>query len=64
MRSFRVKGRTKYWEAHEHDQQCGLNQSIDIGNSERLRKEGNARIDKMSAMSLGLAKKIEKVQIS
>jgi len=57
-------GRTKSWEAHEHDQQYGENESIDIGKSERFRKEGNARINKVSAMRPGLAKIIEKVLIS
>jgi len=64
MSSLGVKGCTKSWEAHEHDQQCGENESIDIGNSQRLRKEGNARINKVSAMKSGLAKIIEKVRIS
>ena len=59
-----VIGRTKSWEAHEHDQQYGENESIDIGKSERLRKEGNAKINKVSAMRPGLAKIIEKVLIS
>jgi hypothetical protein len=55
-----VKGRTKSWEAHEHDEQFGENESIDIGKSQRLRKEGNARINKVSARRPGLAKIIEK----
>jgi len=59
-----VKGRTKSWEAHERDQQFGENESTDIGKSQRLRKEGNARINKVSAMRPGLAKIIEKVRIS
>jgi hypothetical protein len=58
------KGRTKFWEAHQHDQQFGENESIDIGKSERLRKGGNARINKVSAMRSGLAKIIEKIRIS
>jgi len=37
---------------------------MEIGKSQRLRKEGNARINNMSAMSPGLAKIIEKVCIS
>jgi len=45
MSSLGVKGRTMSWEAHEHDQQFGENESIDIGKSQRLRKEGNARIN-------------------
>jgi len=64
MSSFGVKGRTKSWEAHERDQQFGENESIDIGKSKRLRKEGNARINKVLAMRPGLAKIIEKVRIS
>jgi hypothetical protein len=59
-----VKGRTKSWEAHERDQQFGENESIGIGKSQRLRKEGNSRINKASAMRLGLAKTLEKVRIS
>jgi len=64
MSSFGVKGRTKSSEAHKRDQQCGEKDSIDIGNSQRLRKEGNARINKVSAMRQGLAKIIEKERIS
>jgi hypothetical protein len=64
MNSLDVKGRTKSWEAHERDQQFGENESTNIGQSERLRKEGNARINKVSAMRPGLSKRIEKVRIS
>jgi len=64
MSSLGVKGRTKSWEAHERDQQFGENESTDIGKSQRLRKEGNARINKVSAMRPGLAKIIDKVRIS
>jgi hypothetical protein len=53
MSSLGVKGCTKLWEAHERDQQFGENGSIDIGNSQRLRKQGNARINKVSAMRRG-----------
>jgi hypothetical protein len=62
--SLGVKGHTKSWEAHVRDQQFGENESIDIGKSQRLQKEGNARINKVSAMRPGLAKIIEKVRIS
>jgi len=62
--SLGVKGGTKSWEAHERNQQFGENESIDIGKSQRLRKERNARIHKVSAMRPGLAKIIEKVRIS
>jgi hypothetical protein len=51
-----VKSRTKSWEAHERNQQFGENESIDIGKTQRLRKVGNARINKVSAMRRGLAK--------
>jgi len=64
MSSLGVKGRTKSWEAHERDQQFGENESTDIGKSRRLRKEGNATINKVSAMRPGLANIIEKVRIS
>ena len=64
MSSLGVKGRTKSWEAHERDQQFGENESTDIGKSQRLRKEGNARINNVSAMRPGLSKIIEKVRIS
>ena len=64
MSSLGVKGCTKSWEAHEHDQQFGENETIDIGKSQRLQKEGNARINKVSAMRPGLAKIIEKVRIT
>jgi len=63
MSSLGVNGRTKYLEAHECDRQFGENESIVIGKSQRLRKEGNARINKLSAMRTGLAKIIEKVRI-
>jgi len=64
MSSFGVKGHTKSWEAHERNQQFGENESIDIGKSQRLQKEGNASINKVLAMKPGLAKVIEKVRIS
>jgi len=64
MSSLEVKGRTKCWEAHERDQHFGENERIDVGKSQRLRKEGYARINKVSAMGPGLAKIIEKVRIS
>jgi hypothetical protein len=47
MSSLGVKGSTYSWEAHEHDQQFGENEIINIGKSQRLRKEGNTRINKM-----------------
>jgi len=64
MSSLGVKGHTKSWEAHECDQQFGENERIDGGKSQRLRKEGNARSNKVSAMKASLAKIIEKVRIS
>jgi hypothetical protein len=64
MSSLGVTGRSKCWEAHERDQQFGVNQSIDIGKSQQLRKEGNARMNKVSAMRLSSAKIIETVCIS
>ena len=64
MSSLRVKGYTKCCEAHERDQQFGENESTDIGTSQGLRKEGNGRIDKVSAMRPGLTKIIDKVRIA
>jgi len=64
MSSLGLKGHTKSWEAHERDQQFGENESIYIRKSHRLRREGNAWIIKVSVMSSGLAKIIEKVRIS
>jgi hypothetical protein len=63
MSSLGVKGHTKSWEAYERDQQFGENESTIIGKSQRLRKESNARINKVWAMKPGLAKLIEKVRI-
>jgi len=59
-----VTGRSKSWKAHEHDQQFGENESIDVGISQRLRREGYARINKVSAMRPGLTKIIEKAHFS
>jgi len=62
MSSLGVKSHTKSWEGNERNQQFGENESTDIGKSQRLRKEGNARINKVLAMKPGLAKIIEKVR--
>ena len=64
MSSLGVKGCTKYCEIQERDQQFGENERTDIGNSQRLWKEGNARISKLSALQPSLGKIIEKVRIS
>jgi len=64
MSSLGGKGCTKSWEAHECDQQFGDNESIHIWKIQRLRNEGNARINKVSAMRPGLAQIIGKVRIS
>ena len=64
MSSLGVQGHNKSWAVHEHDQQFGNNQSTDNGKSQRLRNEGNATINKVSAMKPGLAKIIEIVPIS
>jgi len=61
MSSLGIQGRTKSWEAHECRQQFGENESTDIRKSQRLRKEGNARIEKVSTMGLRFAKIIGKV---
>jgi len=64
MGSLSVECRTKPGEAHEGDQQFGGNKRLHSGKSQRLRKEGNARINMVLAMKPGLAKIIEKVRIS
>jgi len=64
MSSLGVNGCTKSWEAHEHNQQFRVNESIDIKKCPRLQKEGNPQINKVSAMRPGLAKIIEKECIS
>jgi len=64
MSSLGVKRRTKSWEAYEHHQQSGENEGIDVEMSQTLKKEGNARINQVSAMKPGLAKIIEIVRIS
>jgi hypothetical protein len=64
MSSLGVKGHTKSWEAHGRDQQYEENESTDIGMSQRLRKEGNARINNLLVMRPGLAKIFGKVRIS
>jgi len=62
--SLHVKARTKSWEAHQCDQQFGEYESIDVGKTQRLPKEGNTRINKVPAMTPGLVKIIAKVRIS
>ena len=64
MSSLGVKGSAKSWEAHERDQRFGENESIGIWKSQRLRKDGNSRINKVSAMRPVLVKIFEKVRIS
>jgi len=61
--SFGVTGHTKFWQALERNQQFGENESTDIGMSQRLRKEGNARINLVLAMRQGVSKLINKVHI-
>jgi len=64
MSSLCVKGRTESWVAHDRDQEFGDNETLDFGRSQKLRKEGNARINMVSALKPGLAKIIEKVHNS
>jgi len=64
MNKLGVKVRTKSWKSHERNQQFGETERRDIGKTQALRKEGNARINKVSAMRPGLAKIIENVHIS
>jgi len=62
--SLGATGRTRSWEAQQCDAQFGENESIDIEKSQRLQKEGNAAINKVSAGRPDLAKRIEKVRTS
>jgi hypothetical protein len=64
LSSFSVKGHPKSWEAHEPNYRFGDIESIDIGKSQRLRKGGNARINKVLAPNPGLVTIVEKVCIS
>jgi len=59
-----VKGHTRCGDAYEHNQRFGVNERLDIGKRQRLRKRGNARIYKVSALRPGLAMIIEKICIS
>jgi len=59
-----VNGHTKSREAHEHNQQFGENEGIHIGKSQRLWTEGNALINTMLAMGLGLVQTIGNERIS
>jgi len=64
MSSLGLKGSTQSLKAHERDRQFGVNEMIDIAMCLRLPKEGNDRINPVSAMRAVLAKIVEKVHIS
>jgi hypothetical protein len=64
LSSLSWKYHTRSWEAHERDQQFRGNEGIDNGKSQRLWKEGNARIHNLSAREPDLAMIIEKVRTS
>jgi len=64
MSSLCVNDCTKWWEAHECNQQFGEIKSTDIGKSQILSKEGNGRIIKVTAIWSGWAKTVEDVCIS
>jgi hypothetical protein len=64
MCSLGVTDCTNSWENHEHDQQFGENESTDVGQSRRMRKKANTRINKVLVMRQGSAMLIEKVCIS
>jgi len=63
MSSVSVHSQSMFWKAHKHNQKLGENESTDIGKNESLRKEGNARINKVLAMRQGCSKNTEKVRI-
>ena len=64
MSSLGGKQCSKCSEANQSDQQFRAEERIDICNSQRLREEDNARINKGSAMRPRLPKIIEKVCLS
>jgi len=64
MSSLGFKGSTKFSEAHDRNQQFGENETVDIGKSQRLRKEGKVWIDKVWRMKPVLAKIFDNVHIS
>jgi len=64
MSNLGVKDRTKSSEIHEHHQQFGENESIENGKSQRLQKEGTARINKLSDLRPDWAKIIETIHTS
>jgi len=64
MSTLSVKGCTESSEAHARDQQFGRNGSRYIGNTRGLQREGNARINNVSAVRPGQAKRFETVRIS
>jgi len=64
MCSHSSNGCKEAWEAHECNPKFGHNARPAIVKSQRLWKDGNARINKVSAMRPGLAKIIGKVHIS
>jgi hypothetical protein len=55
---------SKGLEAHKHNREFEENETTDIGKSQRLWKEDNTRIIKVSGMRPGFARIIEKVRIS
>jgi hypothetical protein len=55
---------SKGLEAHQHNWEFEENESTDIGKCQRLWKEDNTRIIKVSGMRPGFARIIEKVRIS
>jgi hypothetical protein len=64
MRILRANGSTELWQADECDHHIGENEIMDIGMSQTLRIEGNARINTESALTPGVAKIIENGYIS
>jgi len=64
MSSHTVKGCTKSWQSHERDQLFGENESTAVGKSQRLRREGNARINQVSTVRPGSANTFEKFRLS
>jgi len=64
MSNLGAREHTMSCEVHEYDQQFGENECSEIGHYQRLQKEGNARINMVSAMRPGSAMTNERVCIS
>ena len=61
MSNLGVKGRTKLWQANEHDKQFEENESAALAKSQKLQKAGNTSISKMVVMKIQLSEIFEEI---